>query len=120
MRHGVSRQRSEAEWMWIGCPCFEVAVSCVSRRRARQVVQTVHTPVHAPHLYSMSAEPPTPVQLSLLHAKYVLVLWCAACAQLLTQAAPRGPASLPPDPGAVLALACHVVMVQAGFQVMHA
>jgi hypothetical protein len=48
------------------------------------------------------------------------VLCCAvllACLQLLTQAAPRGPSSLPADPGAVLALACHVVMVQAGFQV---
>lgn len=49
----------------------------------------------------------------------VAVLWCAVwcCLQLLTQAAPRGPASLPADPGPVLALACHVVMVQAGFQV---
>jgi hypothetical protein len=41
-----------------------------------------------------------------------------AVAQLLTLAMPRGPAGLPqPDAGAVLALACHVVMVQAGFQV---
>lgn len=38
--------------------------------------------------------------------------------QLLTLALPRGPAGLPePDAGAVLALACHVVMVQAGFKV---
>jgi hypothetical protein len=41
-----------------------------------------------------------------------------AAVQLLTLAVPRGPAGLStPDPGAVLALACHVVMVQAGFQV---
>lgn len=38
-------------------------------------------------------------------------------AKLLALAEPKGPAGLPsPDPGAVLALACHVVMVHAGLQ----
>lgn len=45
-------------------------------------------------------------------------MWLAAALQLLTLAVPRGPAGLSaPDSGAVLALACHVVMVEAGFQV---
>jgi hypothetical protein len=47
---------------------------------------------------------------------------CTRChandVQLLTLAEPKGPLGLPsPDPGAVLALACHVVMVHAGCQV---
>lgn len=49
---------------------------------------------------------------------WLMLLLLLMCAQLLTLAVPRGPAGLSAaDPGAVLALACHVVLVQAGLQV---
>lgn len=62
----------------------------------------------------MTACVPAPCtwRFACLHAQL-----CAPCLQLLALAEPRGPAGLPsPDPGAVLALACHVVMVHAGLQ----